>query len=211
MFFAAQCSETRNYRSLSDSEVTIKLARAGQPRRRDSDNASASSSRTTFEQPTPTYRIEVTEASHKTYFAVLEWLLTGNITFARLRSSIKKSHDPSVAVTAATIPAHTLHPAPVSPKSIYKLAELLDLPQLKTLALESIMSQVGTATVAEELLSEVSILYEPVQTALIEFVAKNLKEVLKSEGWKELENKTAGGNEAGSRICVTLLHLVRGA
>lgn len=70
----------------------------------------------------PHYRIEVTSASYKTYRAVLCWILSNEIIFAPITSS----------ATPRTFDGdHSRSPAPVSPKSVFRLAHFLEIPTLK--------------------------------------------------------------------------------
>ena len=114
--------------------------------------------------PKATYRIEVTESSYITYQAVLHWIHTGLIQFAPLTSM--RPPPPPSAIPAALL---------TSPKSVYRLADFLDLPALKALALAAILSQITATNAIVELTSSVSALYEPLQAALLDYTALNWK------------------------------------
>lgn len=155
--------------------------------------------------PSSDYRIEITETSFNTYLAVLIWIHTNQISFAPLTSG--GTRDVPVAPT-------TSHHSPTSPKSVYRLADFLELHELKSLALSSILSQVKATNAIEELMSDVSTLYEPIKAALLDFTAQNWNEVKKSEDWKDLEAKVRAGDqdipESTMWICVALLGMLRG-
>ncbi|KAL8292036.1 hypothetical protein RQP46_001502 [Phenoliferia psychrophenolica] len=78
--------------------------------------------------PSKFHEVIVREAAHGTYRAVLLWIYTGSITFRGLRSS------PSVPSP----------PFAVSPKAVFKLADFLDIPSLKSLALKSVINMITT-------------------------------------------------------------------
>ncbi|KAK4701536.1 hypothetical protein P7C70_g4694, partial [Phenoliferia sp. Uapishka_3] len=164
--------------------------------------------------PTSTFRIEITETSIVTYREVLRWIHTGDITFASLSSS-----RPGGGSTPSGKPSLRAKPilplvTPASPKSVYRLSDFLELTQLKSLALASIVEQVGVANVAHELMSEVSALYAPVQDALVRYTANNWEKVKESEGWKLLEKRYEEGDPELSasfpRMFMRLTRLLKG-
>lgn len=77
-----------------------------------------------------------------------------------------------------------------------------------SLALDSIVRQVKVSNAIEELTSDVSALYEPLQAALLKYVAKNWREVKSSEGWKSLREKVLAKDDDVSEstlwICLQL-------
>ncbi|KAK4699822.1 hypothetical protein P7C70_g6434, partial [Phenoliferia sp. Uapishka_3] len=165
-----------------------------------------------FTPPTSSYRIEVTETSYVTYREVLRWLHTRDIAFAPLTSSLPASSSASGVDTTSNVISLPPLFIPASPKSVYRLADFLDLTELKTLALSSILSQVGVANVVEELMSEVSAVYEPVQDALLQCTLENWDIVRESAGWKDLERKIEAGEgelpEAYPKVSMRLMKVL---
>lgn len=200
--FASDFSEKISQVPLTPIE-TLPITRTRERAFQDSDDEAEQSAPST--PPTAAYRVEVSETSFKTYQAVLHWLHTGQIHFAPLTSS-RYPTTPSAgrAFTPAALTA--------SPKSVYRLADFLVLPCLVSLTLDSIVRQVKVSNAIEELTSDVSALYEPLQAALLKYVAKNWREVKSSEGWKSLREKVLAKDDDVSEstlwICLQLLDLL---
>ncbi|GAA5954325.1 hypothetical protein JCM10213_009176 [Rhodosporidiobolus nylandii] len=151
----------------------------------------------------PHKTISITEASYSTYLAVVCWMQCGHISFAPLASSFRTSttslSEAAQNRKAAIFPPSSDSsspfppPTPVSPKSAYRLAHLLELPTLAALSLANFRSQLTPQNVACELFSDVSACYDEVCDAALDFTLKNLKEVFESEGMKRMEEKAASG------------------
>ncbi|KAI5476327.1 aminomethyltransferase [Pseudohyphozyma bogoriensis] len=120
--------------------------------------------------------VRVTSSRYSTYRALLVWIYTGHITFAPLSTSFPRSRaDAEDASTtkvsrkvglSQSISEEPLLPIPVSPKSIYRLAHLVDLPALAQLALNAIKSFITVDNAAQELFGDVSALYPDFSTSL---------------------------------------------
>ncbi|GAA6034129.1 hypothetical protein JCM8097_000710 [Rhodosporidiobolus ruineniae] len=158
----------------------------------------------TLSLPTsPTHKtITVTETAYSTYLAVVCWLQCRHIVFGSLTSSYRSTGSSSrKAATKRRFadafpesfddgqPPSSSPPAPVSPKSVYRLSHLLELPALSSLALSSFSSQLTTANAAYELFSSTSACYDELCTAALDFVLKHVEEVFESEAMKEMERK----------------------
>ncbi|KAL8278956.1 hypothetical protein RQP46_008625 [Phenoliferia psychrophenolica] len=143
------------------------------------------------DSPTPapahssSYEVRVEETSYLTYRAVLSWMLTRQIVFARLSTASPLPPGDEVP-TLSTLSSLSSLPA-TSPKSVYRLAHFLGLDELGLLALASIVSQIDPSNAIEELFGELTALYEPLQVALLDYAARNWDKVKQSKGWKELE------------------------
>ncbi|KAL8276940.1 hypothetical protein RQP46_010668 [Phenoliferia psychrophenolica] len=139
--------------------------------------------------------IEATEAPFDVYRDVLLWIHTGHINFAEATDAFPPSDLPVPSIS--------------TPQSIYRLADFLELPELKSLALASIMSRINVANVVEELMSDLCAHYKPVQEGLIKFAVKNWSDVKESEGWEELERKVEQRDgdvpDWGMEVCMRLL------
>ncbi|ORY63659.1 hypothetical protein BCR35DRAFT_355041 [Leucosporidium creatinivorum] len=150
-----------------------------------------------------TYReIEITETAYSTYRAVLLYLVTSHIYFAILRSSLLP-YNPAAEFTRKQIMETELEEEhlpslPVSVKSVYGLADLLELPALKVLALDEFRTQLSVVNVARELFSSTSALYDEFRTAALDFAVEHWSEVKETEGMKEIERKGKAGEWQGS-------------
>ncbi|KAL8291321.1 hypothetical protein RQP46_002299 [Phenoliferia psychrophenolica] len=143
----------------------------------------------------PHYTIEITDFSYITYHAVLSWILSHHIAF-RPRAATN-SPTPTPKEHSSTLPL------PASPKSVYRLTHLLEIPELQTLALEAIRSQVTVATVVADLFSETSGKYPAVLDVLCEFVGEHREEMREAGCWKEIARtvkKTAWGAEVLEKV-----------
>ncbi|GAA6031928.1 hypothetical protein JCM8097_003343 [Rhodosporidiobolus ruineniae] len=169
---------------------------------------------------TPCKVIDVTDTAYSTYFAVLVWITTGSIAFAPLRSASSSSSSclltPDSSPTSSRRKAIDTHlashnpllPPPVSPKSAYRLAHLLSLPSLQSLALSSLKSQLSASNAAQELFGDVSCAYAEVRELAMQKVVEGWQEVKDSEGMKQAEKRAKEG-EAGSEQAVIALEMAR--
>ncbi|KAL8291355.1 hypothetical protein RQP46_002333 [Phenoliferia psychrophenolica] len=114
----------------------------------------------------PHYTIEIKGFTFTTYYAVLSWILSHHIDFIP-RATNSPTHEE---------PSSTL-PSPASPEHVYRLAHLLEIPELQTIALEEIRAQVTVATVVADVFSETSGKYPAVLDVLCKFMVKHRKEM----------------------------------
>ncbi|GAA5878127.1 hypothetical protein JCM1840_002250 [Sporobolomyces johnsonii] len=142
----------------------------------------------------PFKTVTVVDTAFTTYFAVLVWIATGYIQFAPLRSKFKSDNKGDKQARAAEIDnlygqSDSQLTPPTSPKSLYRLAHLLELPDLVQLALDNFRSQLNPVNVAYELYSDVSCSYEAIRDIALEFAVANWKEVAEAEGTREMEQR----------------------
>lgn len=119
---------------------------------------------------------------------MLLWLASSHIDFAPLRSSLQTTATPSRKSRLLTF--HTSNPSlpiPSSPKSVFRLAHHLELPELRALALEAFSSQLTPTNLALELFSSEAIKYDKLRKVVVEVAAKQWAGVKGSEGMKEDE------------------------
>ena len=161
--------------------------------------------------------IEVHETAYSTMCAVLLYLQTGLIKFAPLRSSssshglssdeLTKKRNASLAKSLEAQP--TLPPA-VSPKSVYRLAHLLERNDLEQKALDSLASNLTISGAAAELFSPVSVACDEVRKIVFDFVVENWDEVKMTEAWRAVRSNVARGHgqaaaEGAAQILFDLL------
>lgn len=114
------------------------LEPAGQPRKRadetvgevvDSDDETDAVLPAPARHPArpPAHVIRVNDAAFTTYRAVLYYILTSTIAFAPLASRGQDARNSAIS----TAIQQTTSPPPVSPRSVYRLADKLDLRSLK--------------------------------------------------------------------------------
>ncbi|GAA5898021.1 hypothetical protein JCM6882_003308 [Rhodosporidiobolus microsporus] len=144
--------------------------------------------------------ITITSTSYFTYFAVLSWMQSKQIVFSALTSSFRSSEVTSQQEAAAhrwnriaPSPPSSSTILPVSPKSVYRLADLLELPDLAALALDDFVSQLNLDNVAYELFSETAGCYEEVGNAVFDFAVDDIKEVFETRGVKEMKRRAESG------------------
>lgn len=152
--------------------------------------------------------ITVSQATSKTYEAVLNWIVTGDITFARLSSRESDATVPSstsdgtIKVPMTLIdgrplpsrsptPAHTSLSA--SPKSLYRLAHLLDIPQLQLISLVNIYSQLTTENVLYEVFSDVAGAYEVFRSLVVDYAVERWAAVKLTSSFSELREMAEDG------------------
>ncbi|GAA6022693.1 hypothetical protein JCM8202_002740 [Rhodotorula sphaerocarpa] len=87
---------------------------------------------------TPHKNVVVKDTAYTTYASVLLWLATRSICFAQLRSAPEQIR---LADLTAANEANPCLPLPASPKSVYRLAHLLELDDLRAIALAESSSQ----------------------------------------------------------------------
>ncbi|GAA5928045.1 uncharacterized protein JCM15063_006067 [Sporobolomyces koalae] len=141
--------------------------------------------------------VNVTDTAHSTYFAVLVWISTEVIEFAPIRSTFYKeigNSDTAQARAARTAAVKALRDRPqteeftvASPRSVYRLAHLLELHDLAKLALENYAHQLTISGVLYELFSDVSYSYPDVQELVLNYVVKNWENAKKTKSWKVIQ------------------------
>lgn len=80
---------------------------------------------------------------------MLSWLQTGRIVFASLKSSFATSA-PRIEPLRRAHAREPHAPIPVSAKSVYKLANYLDIPSLSQIALNTYLGQIDIRHAAQE-------------------------------------------------------------
>ncbi|EPQ57175.1 hypothetical protein GLOTRDRAFT_127547 [Gloeophyllum trabeum ATCC 11539] len=107
------------------------------------DNSSASSRGVTWGRS-----VVIKDVAYTTLKALIFYLYTGEINFAPLNSE-----KPS-AIPRSVQDVDDVSPPQCSPKSMYRLADKIDLPELKTLSAEAILGSLSEKNIIEEVFSK---------------------------------------------------------
>ncbi|BGP32904.1 hypothetical protein JCM10296v2_004689 [Rhodotorula toruloides] len=141
----------------------------------------------------PYKEIKITMTAFTTYRAVLAYLRTCYIAFVPLSSWFSANVDAAKPTRASRIEAVTSSdpslPYPVSPKSAFRLAHLLELEDLQQLSLENLCEQLTRDSACTELFSDTSVCYDAWQNVILDYVVKNCDNVTKSSAWTEMTKR----------------------
>ncbi|KAM0746301.1 hypothetical protein T439DRAFT_384307 [Meredithblackwellia eburnea MCA 4105] len=162
------------------------------------------------------HSIPVTATAFRTYSAMLGFVTSGHIRFAKLRSTIacpptepkmerketffslsswnsqspmrESLHSDYLDADHETQMDSAPYPLPplASPKSVFKLADFLGLDDLKTKSLDNFKSQLTVKNVLAELFCETSGRYVEVSRVVLDFVAMNKDDVADRIDWEQL-------------------------
>jgi hypothetical protein len=148
----------------------------------------------------PYKTITVTDTAYSTYLAVLVWLQSSHIAFSPLLSTFlargKTSENAKACHTAAVVQQinkDSTLPPPSSPKSVFRLAHLLELDTLPSVALSNFRSQLTLENAAYELYSDASTCYTELRDVALEFCVANWKSVREADGMKEMRRRGEAG------------------
>jgi len=133
---------------------------------------------------TKPFQIGVTQ--YRTWRAMLFYLETGCVFFAPLRSSFREYDETSSENTwrdyarrhrTAISAIEGDFPYESSPKSLYSLADMMELESLKTLAFDQIKASFTTANILKELVSPITFKYEAIKAAEFSYLKDHWAEV----------------------------------
>lgn len=142
------------------------------------------------------------ETAYSTYFAALLYFTTRHIDFAPLKSSFcagEESGSPHggktrlASLRKAQKQAPEM-PLPASPKSIYRLAHLLDCPDLQHRALQNFKEQLTADNAGAELFSDVAGAYPAIRDAALAFISQNWAQVSQSSQWQQTKEAALHGD-----------------
>lgn len=150
----------------------------------------------------PYKQVTVEPAAYTTYRAVLLYLSTGFVQFAPLASSFAAAPVPREARTASLRQIHLEDvrlPVPASPKSVYRLAHILNLEQLKSMALRFVRDEALTVSTAPaELFFELARDKVEWRTMILDWIMERWDEVEGSERWTAMMQKVGKGEVDGA-------------
>ncbi|GAA6000911.1 hypothetical protein JCM10207_004715 [Rhodosporidiobolus poonsookiae] len=189
-----------DYTFAESDDETDKISARKKPKKQDKDVGA------------PFKTVKVKDTAATTYRAVLVWLASRHLSFALLRSTFRKDGTSVANVTQArstavsnSAAAEPLLPAPASPKSVYRLAHLLELPDLCKLTLENLSSQLTPDNAAYELYSDVATCYPEVRDVVLEFVVEKWDEVKKAKATAVMKEKARAGELDAAAIETAML------
>ncbi|GAA5848306.1 hypothetical protein JCM9279_001005 [Rhodotorula babjevae] len=140
-------------------------------------------------------QVTVEQAAYTTYRAVLLWLSTGFIDFVPLTSSFAATADPLEARMASLLALHKVDaclPIAASPKSVYRLAHILELDELEAIAMRFVYDECLTVDTAPiELFSELARDHAPWRAGILDWILAHWDEVKVSEAWIEMKRRVA--------------------
>jgi len=150
-------------------------------------------------------------SAYSTFRGVLRYLETGYIRFAPLSSSclpVLASAKTSRAEAVKRLRgAHPSLPIPVSPKSTYRLARLLDCEPLQQAALVELSEQLSVDNAADELFDKASQTYGEWRRVVLAYVVQNWDGVMVSAAWKDAQARIARDEIPG--VAPLLMDLVQ--
>ncbi|SCV73692.1 BQ2448_6122 [Microbotryum intermedium] len=133
-----------------------------------------------------TILIEDEELYHP-YRTILCWLRTGEIKFRPLVIDCHPSDERAEPEPETNPTLDVLSLETVCPKAIYRLAHSLELEELRTLALRSIVSQIKVENVALELFGQLSMDFDEVHKREFDFAIRNWSVVKKTVGMQSVQ------------------------
>ncbi|GAA5904125.1 hypothetical protein JCM6882_003952 [Rhodosporidiobolus microsporus] len=138
-------------------------------------------------------QITVRHAAWSTYRALLSFLLTHNLPLGTLQSA-RHASLPVVPTSFTSILESGIdRPLPVSPKSLYRLAHLLQLPDVTSRCLLDFRRQLSPSNAAVELFGDVAADYDELRAVAMRYTVEHWSEVKESEGMKEVRSKIKSG------------------
>jgi hypothetical protein len=144
----------------------------------------------------PHKKVIINDAAFSTYQAILVWMSSSYIRFAPLRSRMENNasdeNESRLQDIIKMVEANPETSLPASPKSVYRLAHLLELKDLQEAALANLSSQLTAHNAATELFSDVASAYPAFRDVVLKYVVKKWSGVRASEAWKKIKEQADG-------------------
>jgi hypothetical protein len=144
-----------------------------------------------------TYReVMVRSTAYTTYKAVLGYLHSSFISFTPLSSSSSSTssdHGTSCDLVHTDDNTESTRLPSASPKSVYRLAHLLELPKLAQLALDNIKSQLRPANVALELFGNLAGVYDDLRKVELDYFVANYAAVKQTKTMDIVKQRAIAG------------------
>ncbi|KAG6850067.1 hypothetical protein H0H93_001617 [Arthromyces matolae] len=173
----------------------------------------------------PRSSVIVKDVAYTTYMALLYYLYTDIIVFAPLSSSFlpkaeadppadtNQCQSPSDASALKTSPqdapssrqewihlwkeTHPDRPAPCSAKAMYRLADRLDLPELKARASQHIVKALNVDNIAYEIFTPFAAMFEDIRKVQIDFFLAHWKDIRASDSMRNVWQQIRNGRHPG--------------
>jgi hypothetical protein len=158
----------------------------------------------------PHKEVVITDTAFTTYEATLVWMSSRFIRFAPFRSRKAENDgaavsEPGSPATVKMVEADPETPLPASPKSVYRLAHVLELEDLQEIALKSIYTQLTIRNAATELFSDVAYVYPAVRDTILDFVVAHWTEIRYSNAYKKIKERADAGDLPTGATHIALL------
>lgn len=150
----------------------------------------------------PYKKVVVRQTAYTTYAATLVWVACRRIEFAPLKSRAGPKRKDWLKTQ---LEANSALPAPASPKSVYRLAQILELADLKQLALRNFAAQLTPDNAANELFSDVISAFPELRESALQYVSQNWPRVKKAASWKKAEDQAARNELPASAMLTAIL------
>lgn len=141
-------------------------------------------------------QIALSGVSYTTFLAVLQWLQSGRLEFADLKSETELQHETRLQYLQWLYATSEL-PIPASPKSTFRLAHLLRLADLKAEALDFVEQSLSVEGAAREFFSSMAAKYPEIQEVVVRYVAEHWAQVKLTQGWIDRKDAWARGELPG--------------
>ncbi|GAA5990343.1 hypothetical protein JCM11641_006256 [Rhodosporidiobolus odoratus] len=143
----------------------------------------------------PYRQVKIKHTACSTYHAVLTYAMSGQLSFAPLRSCRASAADSSayLASLRAHFEENPRHAPPVSPKSLYQLAHLLENDQLCILSLREFRRQLTPPIAVIELFSTTAAKYDDLRLLALNYVVKSWAQVKDSDELKKVKERIKNG------------------
>jgi hypothetical protein len=168
----------------------------------------------------PRYVSVINDVAYTTYYAILYYIYTDNIVFAPLSSSfaLRNSSPPLSPLPADVglkrgaiqetfssrkewikdwIRNNPGRPAPCSAKAAYRIADKLDLRELKERAAQHIFKSLTVDNIAYEVFSPFAAAFEEIRKVQINFFLTNWGDIRASESMRNVWQQLRSGRHAG--------------
>ncbi|KAH8924412.1 hypothetical protein BT69DRAFT_1280658 [Atractiella rhizophila] len=149
-------------------------------------------------------QIPITHTRYSTYRSLIFYLLTGSILYAPLRSHAralametgstprKRTFTHGLNGNGVLVPRQRGWPLPVSPKSVFRIADMYGVVKLRDEARDTILRRLSPSNVAFEVFSTFSSRHEEVRHLQINYLVENWIEVEKSAAWRSVGDVMGG-------------------
>lgn len=142
------------------------------------------------------------------------WLRTAHIDFSHLSAVYRVGNASNLKAEEKRDDLIDFHyaqpdlPFPVSPKSVYRLAHFLELPDFQSLAPNAYKAQLTKDIVAYELTSEVSAVYDELRFAALDVAVRDFAYVRASVAMQEVTKRMLDDEALRDRFAKVMAELL---